>query len=265
MLLSLALLVTQSSVQSFDVDGVRREALVFTGKGPGPHPLVLAFHGHGGNMRQASRSFRAHEHWPEATVVYPQGLPTKGTYDPQGAKPGWQQKAGDDGDRDLRFVDAILASIKDVDRKRTFAMGHSNGGRFTYVLWGSRGDNFAAYGPSGSPAIGMIRRFKPASVFATAGETDRLVPYAGQRMTIQALARLNGADLASGTKNGYVTLAKGRDGLEVGTYIHPGGHEYPSEAARATVELFKRVRRGPGTSLQPCPSKSSCRVPSLPA
>jgi polyhydroxybutyrate depolymerase len=242
MLLSLALLAAQSSVQAFDVDGVRREALVFTGSGPGPHPLVLAFHGHGGGMRQAARSFRIQELWPEATVIYPQGLPTKGMTDPQGTKAGWQQKPLDEGDRDLKFVDSILGWVKDVDRKRMYAMGHSNGGRFTYVLWAARGSQFAAYGPSGSPAIGLLREFKPASFFATAGEADRIVPYASQRLSIEALARLDGADLSQATPQGYVRLAQGRDGLEVGTYIHPGGHEYPPEAASAMVGLFKRAR-----------------------
>lgn len=243
MLLSIALLVSQSSVVGFDVDGVRREALVFPGSGPGPHPLVLAFHGHGGGMRQASRSFRVHDLWPEATVIYPQGLPTKGMTDPQGTKAGWQKRAGAEGDRDLRFVDALLGGVKDVDRKRVFAMGHSNGGRFTYVLWSARGSQFAAYGPSGSPALGMIQGFKPTSVFATAGESDRIVPYRSQLATIQGLARLDGADLSQATVQGYVRLAKGRDGLEVGTYLQPGGHEYPFEAAKATVELFKRHSR----------------------
>lgn len=232
------ILQSPSTVETFVVDGVRREALVFPGSGPAPRPLVLVFHGHGGGMRQAARSFGAHEAWPEATVVYPQGLPTKGIYDPQGTKPGWQQKAGDAGDRDLRFVDAILVRAK-ADPRRTFAMGHSNGGRFTYVLWGARGDRFVAYGPSGSPALGMVRSFRPASAFVTAGESDRIVPFVGQKATIKQLERLDGIDLATGTKNGYVTLST-KGSLELGTYIHPGGHEYPHAAAEATVALFKR-------------------------
>lgn len=232
-------------VETYIVEGARREALLFPGLGNGPstgRPLVLVFHGHGGNMRQAARSFGVHTIWPEATVVYPQGLPTKGMTDPQGKKNGWQQNAGEYGDRDLKFVDTILLALRGRDPKRTFAMGHSNGGRFTYVLWGSRGDRFAAYGPSGSPAARMVRSFRPASVFATAGENDPIIPYPAQKATIEALARLDGVDLSSGTKDGYVTLATGANGIEFGTYIHPGGHEYPREAAEATVALFKRRR-----------------------
>ena len=32
-------------------------------------PVVFAFHGHGGTMRQASRSFPIHELWPQAIVM----------------------------------------------------------------------------------------------------------------------------------------------------------------------------------------------------
>ena len=100
-----------------------------------PAPLVFCFHGHGGNTRNAARSFRLHEVWPEAIVVYLQGLNTPGQLtDPEGKKPGWQKSAGDQGDRDLKFFDAVLKSIRQdyrVDDRRVYSMGHSNGGGFT--------------------------------------------------------------------------------------------------------------------------------------
>lgn len=241
----LPLVFLQASVQSFNVEGVRREALVYRGIGTAPatgRPVVFAFHGHGGGMRQVAFSLGVHELWPEAMVIYPQGLPTKGMTDPQGQKAGWQQNAGEEGDRDLKFVDTILASLRGVDRRRTFTMGHSNGGRFTYVLWSARSDRFAAYGPSSSPAVLLARRFlPPAPVFVTAGESDPIVPYAGQKATIDALVRLDGVDLSKATTTGYVTLATGKTGIPFGAYIHPGGHEYPPAAVEATIALFKRL------------------------
>lgn len=245
MLTALAFLVAQPAprVETFTVEGTKREALVFAGEGQAPkggRPLILAFHGHGGNMNHSARSFGVQRTWPEATVIYPQGLPTKGMTDPEGRKNGWQQNSGQENDRDLKFVDAILAKHPEVDRKRIFSMGHSNGGRFTYILWAKRPQIFAAYGPSGSPAIGMLRDLKPASAFCTAGEKDPIVPFRGQKWSIDAIARLIGADPAKAKVDGYVRLTPGRNGLELGTYIHPGGHEYPSQAATATVEFFKR-------------------------
>jgi polyhydroxybutyrate depolymerase len=73
--------------QEWKVDGVDREALVAapaTAKEK-PSPLVFVFHGHGGAMRNAARQFHIHDLWPQAIVVYPQGLNTPGQLtDPEG-------------------------------------------------------------------------------------------------------------------------------------------------------------------------------------
>ncbi len=110
-------------------------------------------------MRQARRSFAIESYWPEATVVYPQGLPTKGITDPEGKKNGWQQKKGDYEDRDLAFFDVMLKTFRSdssIDMRRVYSTGHSNGGRMTYLLWSERGDAFAAVAPSASPAVLMF-------------------------------------------------------------------------------------------------------------
>ena len=62
------------------VDGVGREALVYAPAAAKttPSPLVFAFHGHGGTMKYAAAKFAYHKHWPDAIVVYMQGLNTPG-------------------------------------------------------------------------------------------------------------------------------------------------------------------------------------------
>jgi polyhydroxybutyrate depolymerase len=165
LLLSLALAscVSASAAEEptrreWTVDGVAREALVYSPASAKTNaaPVVFAFHGHGGNMRNTVRSFHIHTLWPEAIVVYPQGLNTPGRLtDPEGKKPGWQHGVGAEGDRDLKFFDAMLASLKadyKVDTKRVYSTGHSNGGGFTYLLWAERGEVFAAFAPSASAA-----------------------------------------------------------------------------------------------------------------
>lgn len=95
-----------SAAREWTADRVVRQALVYApGRATGgASPVVFAFHGHGGTMVQAARSFRLHTLWPEAVVVYPQGLPTVGALtDPEGKRPGWQRSPGDYGDRDLKF------------------------------------------------------------------------------------------------------------------------------------------------------------------
>ncbi|MEI9893131.1 MAG: hypothetical protein WDN28_04275 [Chthoniobacter sp.] len=142
--------------------GVTREALVYVPPAATTTaaPVIFAFHGHGGTMAYAERKFGYHTLWPEAVVVYPQGLPTAGKLtDPEGKKAGWQFAAGDYGDRDLKFFDSILTSLRQdyhVDDKRIFVTGHSNGGGFTYLLW-RRG---AIKSPPSRPAR---RRRSPSS------------------------------------------------------------------------------------------------------
>jgi polyhydroxybutyrate depolymerase len=149
------------------IEGVTRQALVAVPDSAKqvPSPLVFVFHGHGGNMRQVARSFRIHELWDQAIVVYMQGLNTPGQLtDPEGKRPGWQKEKGDQKDRDLQFFDEVLESLKQdckVDEKRVFSTGHSNGGGFTYLLWSERPDVFAAFAPSGSAALKVKNNLKP--------------------------------------------------------------------------------------------------------
>src|SRR5882672_8838523 len=61
--------------QEWTVDGVVREALVYAAPRAKTEasPVVFAFHGHGGTMNNAARTFAYQALWPDAIVVYPQG------------------------------------------------------------------------------------------------------------------------------------------------------------------------------------------------
>jgi polyhydroxybutyrate depolymerase len=231
---------------TWTVEGVEREALVRAPAkaGEGKPPLVFGFHGHGGTMRNAARSFRLHELWPEAVVVYPQGLNTPGRLsDPEGKRPGWQHGAGDQGDRDLKFFDAMLAAMKEkpgVDPSRVYAMGHSNGGQFTYLLWTSRPGVFAAVAPSGAVAGRGIEPTTPCPVLHVAGEKDPLVKFEWQRAGWSKLRAANGCEETPKPWGppGCEIYASTRKAPVV-TYIHPGGHEYPKEAPELVVKFLK--------------------------
>lgn len=219
-----------------------REALVFapTKKSDAP-PLVFAFHGHGGTMKSASKSFGIHEEWPEAVVVYPQGLPTPGKTDPDGKKPGWQKTVGDQGDRDLKFFDAMLESMKEKHKVgRVFAMGHSNGGGFTYLLWAARPDTFAAIAPSAAGAGGLrnAKDLKPIPVFHAASEKDTVVPFEGQKKTLDAIRKLNECGDGKEWDQGC-TIYESEKGAPVVVFLHDGGHKYPKEAPALIVKFFR--------------------------
>src|SRR3954469_21316070 len=172
--LFLLLPAAEPAPRTWDVDGVKREALVYTPakKTEGKLPLVFDFHGHGGTARHAAWTHRFQEDWPEAVVVYMQGLNTPGKLtDPEGKKSGWQSGPADQQDRDLHFFDAVLASMKkdySIDENRIYATGHSNGGAFTYLLWAKRGETFAAFAPVAAAAGLYFVEAKAKPVFHAA-------------------------------------------------------------------------------------------------
>ena len=234
--------------REWTVDGVVREALVYVPAKAKSEaaPVVFAFHGHGGSMNNAARQFGYHRLWPEAIVVYMQGLNTPGRLtDPGGQKAGWQFGIGERDDRDLKFFDAVLASLKQdyrVDEKRIYATGHSNGGGFTYLLWAARGEQFAAFAPSGAAAAKIFRMLKPKPVLHVAGENDPLVKFSWQKQTMDALRKLN--ECGEGQSCGkWCMQYPSKIGAPVVTFIYPGGHAFPAEALPEIVKFFKEQVR----------------------
>jgi polyhydroxybutyrate depolymerase len=234
------------------VDGVTREALLsIPTKIPADGaPLVFAFHGHGGSMAQASHSFPIHEKWPEAIVVYPQGLPTAGRLtDRAGTEAGWQAMAGAQGDRDLKFFDVMLADLKQryrVDAKRIYATGHSNGGGFTYLLWAERGDVFAALAPSSALLARGFLKFKPKPVLHIGSPQDELVKFAWQQRMLDYVLKLDGCGPLKPDAMGY-TAYPASGGNDVAVYLHTGGHRYPSDVAPELIVKFFQAHPGPGS------------------
>ncbi len=232
------------------VGEVTREALVYSPEPTKDAPLVFVWHGHGGNMRNASESFGIHKLWPEAVVVYPQGLPTSGKIvDPEGRLPGWQFNLGENDDRDLKFFDAMLDTFtrdQQIDPARVFVTGHSNGGRFVYLLWATRADQIAAFAPSASPATGLMNRMKPKPCLHVAGETDKLVAFANQQRTMDRVRAINGFcdDEAKpwGEFSGKVSIYASKTPLI--TAVYPGGHQFPREAPAVIVKFFRSVAGG---------------------
>jgi len=235
--------------RDWQVDGASRTALVYSPPTASqtPAPVIFAFHGHGGTMAHAARSFAYHTHWPEAIVVYMQGLPTPGQLtDPEGKRPGWQKTPGDQGDRDLHFFDAVLASLKSdykVDEKRIYSTGHSNGGGFTYLLWGTRGDVFAAVAPSAAGAARNRRLLKPLPALHLAGTNDPLVKYAWQEQMMKFIRELNGCDSEGKAWAGAGALVgteyASKSGTPFVSLISPGTHKFPEEAPALITKFFK--------------------------
>lgn len=255
LLLSLALVTNhtiaqEGKVHEWTVDGAQRKAIIKTPakKGTEPAPVIFCFHGHGGNMQNyARKDFQ--KYWPEAIIVSPQGLNTPGIIsDPQGLKPGWQKSIGDQKDRDLHFVDAMLKTLREeyqVDDKRIYVTGHSNGGGFTYLLLVARPHVFAAFAPSaaGSAALRNPTDYSPVPVFHLAGEKDNVVPFEFQKRTITTMKKLNQCDDEGKEWAPKCKFYSSKVNSPVVSYIHGGDHTYPNEANSLIVKFFKEYQK----------------------
>ncbi len=246
-----ALRAAPLTTEKWTVDGVEREALLYVPETPKDQaaPVVFVFHGHGGKARNAARSFDLHTLWPEAMVVYPQGLPTPGRLtDPEGKKNGWQGRKGDVGDRDLKFFDAMLASLATkhaINAKRVYSTGHSNGGGFTYLLWAERPEVFAAFAPSSAVRGKGGEPLTPRPVLHIAGEKDPLVKFAWQKATIDQLCKAQECGAEEPWLDTAAKIHPSKIGSPVVTLTHPGGHEFLKSAPAVIVKFFQSYPNHP--------------------
>jgi polyhydroxybutyrate depolymerase len=237
------------TTMTWTVDGQQRQAIVFA---PAPttskvnHALVFGFHGHGGNMQGMSQLMHIQTVWPEAIVVYPQGLNSPGPIDPPGNKSGWQFEAnqtdGNVGNRDLDFFDAMLETIKQtyaVDEKQIYSTGFSSGAVFSYLLWAERGKTIAAIGEVAGRLWDSEHLTEPRPILAIAGQKDTTNPF---DLQLQSIEKSRQADSANGPAQVCGQNCKfyaSTTQTPVKTFTHPGGHVYPPWAPAEIVKFFK--------------------------
>lgn len=226
-----------AEVLTWTVEGDKREAIIFAPSTSPPGnklPLILSFHGHGDDMENF-QFVGLQQAWPDAIVVYFQGLPSRDGYR------GWQVEPGEYNDRDLKLVDVALASLRkkyNVDDDRIYATGFSNGAHFTYLLWAARPNVFAAYAP-------VAGRIRPAAMpkerrplFHVAGARDAQVAFADQEAAIATAVRVNGVGGQTKACGDGCTVYGSGTPAPVMTWIHRGGHEYPNGTSERIVSFF---------------------------
>jgi len=224
-----------------DVHGVDRVAYAFAPSQPSTAkpPMIFMFHGHGGSAQTCMQRFYMEKRWPEAVVVYCDGLPVSTA---GGDGKGWVLEPTANN-RDIQFFDALLPKVLDQyhgDPKRVFAWGFSNGGMFMYTLWTMRAEKFAAFCPSGSAiAVDGIRLSVPKPAFMTISGNDPIVPPDYQEAAWQEIEK---ADRTAKTGTPYGdggTYFKGT--APVVLWRYNGGHEFPFESFPKLIEFFKSV------------------------
>ena len=157
---------------------------------------------------------------------------------------------------DVAFTSRVLddlATVANVDAKRTYATGLSNGGMMCYRLAAELSDRIAAIAAvGGTMAIPEAKPQRPVPVLHFHGTADKLVPYAGadERArkivpfksvddTMRIWAKIDGCpetpvvvDLPDSADDGTTverkTWGPGTDGAEVILYVvEGGGHTWP--------------------------------------
>jgi polyhydroxybutyrate depolymerase len=241
-MLALLLLLSVSPPKEIHlkIDGRDRLAYVIA---PSAHtsakpPVIFMFHGHGGSAQRCMDRFGMEKRWPQAVVVYCDGLPINGG---GGLAQGWEIDTIE-RNRDIKYFDALLPEVLSeyhADPKKVFAWGFSNGGMFMYTLWSMRPDKIAAFCASGACfANNDIHLDVPKPAFITLSANDPIVPPNLQEAAFEQVEKTD-RSAKSGRHFGAGTLLKGAKPVVVWRYN--GGHEFPFESFPKLIEFFKSI------------------------
>ena len=227
-----------------------------------PTPVVLAFHGGGANADNMVVFSGLNKKADEAgfIVVYPNGtgrLDKILTFNGGNCCGYAMSNKMDDVEYTRKILDD-LAKSANIDPKRIFATGMSNGGIMSYLLASELSDRIAAIapvsGPMGTPTCNPKR---PVSVIHFHGTADKNAPFKGGKgvgpsgtdfysveHSIGAWVKVNGCEkepvvtkLPDKAKDGTTitrkTFGGGKEGAEVVlVIIEGGGHTWPGQEPR---------------------------------
>jgi polyhydroxybutyrate depolymerase len=140
---------------------------------------------------------------------------------------------------DVALMKAILREVSthaNVDSRRVFATGLSNGGYLSYRLACEAADAFTAAAPGAGAIAGFdCRPPRPVSILHIHGTNDRFVPYSLQASSQATIAAANGCGAttvpatvpASGGDTTCLTRTGCPPGIEVtACTIQGGGHDW---------------------------------------
>ena len=230
----------------YQINGVERKALFFEPKiNSEKIPVVFVFHGHGGNAKHASRNLNFHQNFPEALVIYMQGIPgvTNSIVDKEGKYNGWQMNPDELQNRDVKFFDEVFSQISknyNLDFDRIYAVGHSNGSRFVNVLWKMRPEKFAAFVTVAGPGGNWLKSAPQKSVWISFGKNDKIVPYKIQKFSSKQYLKFFEANESTAQTNGEITSYKTSENKEIIIEDRNAGHEFPQNSIPKMVEFLKR-------------------------
>jgi polyhydroxybutyrate depolymerase len=234
---------------SFVSSGEKREYLLYVPKNydrSRPTPLVISMHAAGlwGAAQKETSRWNDLADRKGFIVVYPSGVGGKGVR-------VWRAEVGDDLGKDVRFISELIDTLSasyNIDSKRIYANGLSNGGGMAFALSCTLSNRIAAVGMVAAAQTLSWRWCtdeRPVPMIAFHGTADPDVPYNGGPSWLSPRpfpnvpgwslkwARKNRCDpnpvestvAADVTRRAYTGCA---DGAEVVLYtVRGGGHTWP--------------------------------------
>lgn len=225
-----------------EVAGARRTFVVRAaseGDPTTPAPVVFALHPFGMNAQYMQSRAPIGRQWPSAITVFPDGMGRGGG----NMAPSWQGRAGEVGDRDLAFFDAMLQWLDEkgcIDRARVFVLGYSNGAGLAYLLACERRAAVAGIAIAAGRVGCQPSGSKP--VIMSHGLGDSTIGYESAIESSKAWATANGC--SAPPKPGVRGCVQGQScsGAPVSLCTHGGGHEYDVSFTKAAAEFFQSVK-----------------------
>lgn len=238
---------SNQNIQSLNYNGIDREYLTYIPSNYSSSlavPLVLNFHGFGGNSSEHSSyvSMEALAEKENFILVYPQGTLMDNYSHWNPSLPSSTNKSSAD---DLGFVEYLIDELSrnyNIDSKRIYACGFSNGGMMSFGLANHKSNLIAAVASiSGAMLETEIKPSHPMPVLIIHGTSDGVIPYNGDSYyesvektlnywkdfnNIDSLTNSN-SNVTNGISIQYDSYESGDKRVSVDHYkINQGGHEW---------------------------------------
>ena len=200
------------------------------------YPLIFAFHGLGGDYTFFSEGYYDLQGvvGEEAILVYPNALLTNDT-------PQWDYQS------DLLFFDDLYAELEAhlcFDKRKVFAVGHSNGAGMTHTLGCQRGNVVRAIAPVAGSLLDYENCMGQVAVNMIHGSNDTIMPVGSTAPTREYWIAINSCDKEE-SEEGFDPFCKAYSGCDADYYVHycehTEGHDWPDFASDAIWNFFKEL------------------------
>ena len=198
------------------------------------YPLIFAFHGLGGDYTTWTEGYYDLQTvvGEDAILVYPNALLTNDT-------PQWDYQS------DLLFIDDLYSELEAnlcFDKRKVFAVGHSNGAGMTHTLGCRRGDILRAIGPVAGRPEDFENCVGQVAVIMIHGSNDIIMPVGSTAPSRGYWIAINSCNKEE-AEEGLDPLCEAYKGCDSDYYVHycehDEGHDWPDFASDAIWAFFK--------------------------